>query len=328
MIVIGAGLSGLIAASMLRGDVSVFEAQSALPNNHSALLRFRSSVVGDAVGIPFRKVSVMKSVQPWRNAVADALAYSIKCTGTATLRSSISAAGQVEQRYIAPPDLAARMAANIGAHKFAFDVKVDKQTIQIRREPVISTMPMPALMAMLGWKTEMAFRSVPGYTVTVDIPEWMSVDACATVYLPSPNVVPYRVSLTERRLIIEVARHRMPDEGKGNAPDHRIPDAQKEQILEEAFEALGLENWLSLAKIAAIAEVKPMRYAKILPVDEHERKSFIMWASEKFGIYSLGRFATWRPKLLLDDIVNDVRVIQRMANGDKSHKYSTIKAAV
>lgn len=328
MIIVGAGLSGLIAASMLRRDVSVFESQSALPNNHSALLRFRSSVVGDAVGIPFRKVSVMKSVQPWRNPVADALAYSIKCTGTATLRSSVSAAGQVEQRYIAPPDLAAQLAANIGAHKFAFDVKIDKQAIQIRREPVISTIPMPALMAMLGWKTDMVFRSVPGYTVTVDIPEWMSVDACATVYLPNPDVVPYRVSLTERRLIIEVARHRAPDEGKGGgAPDYRIPDAPKEQILAEAFEALGLENWLSLAKIAALAEVKPMRYAKILPVDEHERKSFIMWASEQFGVYSLGRFATWRPKLLLDDIVNDVRVIQSMANGDKSHRYSSLKTA-
>jgi hypothetical protein len=53
---------------------------------------------------------------------------------------------------------------------------------------------------------------------------------------------------------------------------------------------------------------------KILPIDEDIRRRFIMWASDNFGIYSLGRFATWRPGLQLDDLVNDVRVIQRISS--------------
>ena len=61
-------------------------------------------------------------------------------------------------------------------------------------------------------------------------------------------------------------------------------------------------------------DVKKQTYAKILPIDEQERRAFIMWASQEFGIYSLGRFATWRPGLLMDDVVNDVRVIQRLIN--------------
>ena len=40
----------------------------------------------------------------------------------------------------------------------------------------------------------------------------------------------------------------------------------------------------------------------------------MLWASEKFGIYSFGRFATWRPGLLLDDLIHDLTVIRRLAN--------------
>ena len=53
------------------------------------------------------------------------------------------------------------------------------------------------------------------------------------------------------------------------------------------------------------------RYGKILPFDEEERQAFILWATETFGIYSLGRFATWR-QILLDDLVRDIGVIKRL----------------
>jgi hypothetical protein len=34
----------------------------------------------------------------------------------------------------------------------------------------------------------------------------------------------------------------------------------------------------------------------------------------RFGIYSLGRFATWR-NILLDDVLNDIFRIREMMNG-------------
>ncbi len=47
----------------------------------------------------------------------------------------------------------------------------------------------------------------------------------------------------------------------------------------------------------------------------------MMWATDNFNIYSLGRFATWRPGLLLDDLVNDIRVIQKIADhGNYDHR--------
>ena len=90
MIMIGAGMAGLLAGAMLRGDCErIIEAQDSIPNNHSAVLRFRSTVVADTLNIPFKEVKVMKAVQPWQNPVADAMAYSFKNTGTSSLRSIV-----------------------------------------------------------------------------------------------------------------------------------------------------------------------------------------------------------------------------------------------
>jgi hypothetical protein len=51
-------------------------------------------------------------------------------------------------------------------------------------------------------------------------------------------------------------------------------------------------------------------YGKIRPIDEDLRKQFIFEMTTKYGIYSLGRFATWR-QLLLDDVVDDLQHIER-----------------
>ena len=63
MIIVGAGLAGLLAARCMKHMSPIIcEKQSELPNNHSALLRFRSDVVSEMTGIPFKKVSVQKAV--------------------------------------------------------------------------------------------------------------------------------------------------------------------------------------------------------------------------------------------------------------------------
>jgi hypothetical protein len=307
MIVAGAGLAGLIAASMLRDEVEgVYELQSQLPHNHSALLRFRSSVVGDAVGIPFRKVKVMKSVDPWRNPVADALMYSMKCTGKAQLRSVVSAAGEIEERFIAPDDFIPRLAKQVGP-KIAFNAGVENA---LGRHKVISTVPMPAIMDLLGWEDKPAFDFTGGWTITCDLPK--SIDVCATVYMPHPAVEPYRASITDHRLIIEVSDWQL-------NPQQQEPS--KELAIGAACMALGLDHLMDYVK--EHHEMKRMKYAKILPIPDAVRKRFIIWASEKHNVYSLGRFATWRPGLLLDDVVNDVRQIQKMASGEV-HSYKSM----
>jgi hypothetical protein len=69
-------------------------------------------------------------------------------------------------------------------------------------------------------------------------------------------------------------------------------------------------------------QIRPQKYAKILPIDEDERRRFIMWASDQHRIFSFGRYAVWRPGLLLDDLVQDFRVIMKLIDGGNQYDFA------
>ena len=311
MHIIGAGLAGLLAGAMLRNNLqSICEAQSELPNNHSAVLRFRSPIVGEMLGTPFKKVRTVKASHPWLNPIADAMAYSAKTNGSHTLRSILSADGQSADRYIAPVDLIARTAA-ILHREISFNIMVDEGVKALAQEaPVISTIPMPALMDVLGWERSSEFRRREGLNIVGTVP---GADAYCSLYVPDPLLPFSRISLTGDQLIIECGEDFLNEVNAAPAVD-RAHMAQ--QALLTAIHLMGLDG------VEMSYEVKSQRYAKILPIDEDERRAFIMWASNHHNIWSLGRFATWRPGLLLDDVVNDVRVIQRLvAKGGEAYSH-------
>lgn len=305
MIIIGAGMAGLLAAAMLREEAThVVEAQPALPNNHTSLLRFRSSVVGDTLNIPFKEVRVMKATLGWRNPIADALAYSLKTNGTATLRSIVNADGRVDTRYIAPTDLVSRMSRKVSC-PIVFG-KRHEWGHRNRDAPIISTIPMPMLMLELGWPfPHPKFQSRKGFNVIIEL---KGVDAYCTLYVPNPDYPFSRISITGSRCIVECYAPGVDDRKPGEA------------TVEMATHLIGL----GIEQVVGW-DVKEQTYAKILPIDDDIRRSFITWASRERGVYSLGRFATWRPGLLMDDIVNDVRVIQRLANRTHSEDYHQSK---
>lgn len=304
MIVIGAGMAGLLAAGMLRNECThIMESSSELPNNHSAVLRFRSKVVSDVLNIPFKEVGVLKAVHPWRNPVADVMAYSRKTNGTSTLRSITSANGEINKRYIAPPDFIQRMADCVSA-EFHFSEKFSlEDACRLADTPMISTMPMPVLMDIFGWENKPEFKYVDGVNIIADID---GADAYCSLYVPDPNFLGARISLTGNQMIIECP----------NTDASKILPPTAELLILKAADYMGIHE-----DDLGRAEIKEQKYAKILPIDEAERKRFILWASEKFNVYSLGRFATWRPGLLLDDVVNDVRVIHKLINGGSSYDH-------
>jgi hypothetical protein len=57
-------------------------------------------------------------------------------------------------------------------------------------------------------------------------------------------------------------------------------------------------------------------YGKFVPIDEKLRKNLVLRLTTERGIYSLGRFATWR-NLLLDDVVHDAAVIKALASSSE-----------
>jgi hypothetical protein len=302
MRIIGAGLAGLLAGAMLRHKVTnIYEAQDALPNNHSAVLRFRSPVVGEVLNVPFKKVKAFKATHPWQNPVADALAYSAKTNGSHTLRSILSADGTLSERYIAPVNLIEQMHQTLQT-AINFGQIIDDGIIAMAGpdSPVISTIPMPALMNILGWERSSEFRSRRGLNIVGTI---AGAEAYCSLYVPDPLLPFSRISLTGDQLIVECTEDFL--EEVDALPAIERPHKVRETLL-SALHLMGLDG------VELAYEAIPQKYAKILPIDEDERRAFIMWASTTHNIWSLGRFATWRPSLLLDDVVNDVRVIQRL----------------
>lgn len=317
-------MAGLLAAAILRDECdSVIEAQSGIPNNHNSLLRFRSPVVGDAVNIPFDRVTVVKAIYNPTNPVADAISYSVKTNGTARLRSIVNAAGESDTRYIAPPDFISRLADKVGltSGKFAFDVAWELPSARpdgsARRPFIISTIPMPVLRGMVPAKKAPIFgeefRSITGWSIRAKLRD---TDLCASLYFPNSSDLAYRASITRDQLIVEFAFPGKSPEEASRAMSH-LADYPK-NLYTYISDILGRFG-IPVSFVIGKPEVKNQPYAKILPIPEEARKRFILQMSEEHGIYSLGRFATWRPGLLLDDLVNDLRVIQRLAAGGSSY---------
>lgn len=281
--IIGAGMAGLLAANIIkRYEPVIFERQPEIPNNHSAVLRFRSSIVSDVTGIPFHAVNMIKASLPWRNAIADALAYSYKNGGVMRSDRSIIAGYESVTRYIAPDDFIAQLANRVDQCHFNFSV--DAPSLD---KPIISTIPMPNLMDMLQYplRDKFNFRHTQGSNITAKVQD---CNAYVSLLVPDPGYAFSRISLTGNHLIVE---------GK----DLIVDD------LHLAAQLLGI----SASKISDV-DLHDQHYAKIEPIeDDDARREFIFWASSEHNIFSLGRYACWKPKLLLDDLVQDIRLIEK-----------------
>jgi hypothetical protein len=298
--IIGAGMAGLLAGAMLRNQAQIYEAASSLPNNHHALLRFRSDDIAQHLNIPFQAVEVLKIVKPFRNQVAEAIGYSMKSNGRASLRSIKTAQGKIDNRFIAPPDFIQAL-EEMQVNEIRYGAKADRQSLEglAKDGPIISTIPMGTLMKILDYPEQAEFSYRHGNVIKAEVQ--VPSDLCATIYYPDPEFPAVRATLTNDLLQIELVETFDPMRW------------DVENITNLVLEDFGLEH------TSYTAEMVPQRYAKIVGMDDRERRKFIMFATDEYNIYSLGRFATWRERLLLDDVFHDMKKIMGMI-GD-GHNY-------
>jgi hypothetical protein len=306
MIIYGAGMAGLLAANVLRRFSPVIkEAQSELPNNHSALLRFRTPSVGDSCGIPFKKVFVSKAISyenklHTESNIFFANSYSQKVTGAVENRSINDLSPS--NRYVAPTNLISLMAENCSIE---YDEILNSKNIPEKGLcPIISTIPMPVMMKIVGWEKTPKFKSKRIWTHSAIITD-PEVSVYQTIYYPSSEDEQYRISVIGNAIISEHSVEPTINPGPN--------------LMARLRDDFGI-------KVRKLVNLKTgdQKYGKILPIDERLRKEFVFYLTHEHGIYSLGRFATWR-QLLLDDVVSDINVIENFINQDSIYDMSLYK---
>lgn len=298
MYILGAGLSGLIAATQFP-DAVVFEAGDATQLSHRAVLRFRSDSLSRLTGIPFRSVTVRKSIwargRHCRAAIDLANMYSRKTNGHFHDRSIWNL--EPVERFIAPESLQQQMVEMIG-RRIKFNHTVTPEELAEMPRPIISTIPMPALLKLrgieLGAMAEFRFKPI-----VVDRYRVKDADVFQTIYYPDDETQVYRASITGDLLIVERITSE-PKEGD---------EARRWRELEVVAKSFGL----SLHDLDEIDINHTQRFGKIAPINDAVRRDLIYQATAHDGIYSMGRFAIWK-NVLLDDVVKDGAVIKRLIN--------------
>lgn len=319
--VIGAGMSGLISAIMLNQygfDVTVYEQLPKLPKNHSALLRFKTDKVSKATAIPFRKVKAIKSIYNSKGKALDALAYSKKCSGYCLSDRSITE--EIGERFISPVDFVDQLyerATSCGV-KFIFNSNARPPSNIVSTIPLLATIGLaekyygPSFLRESPFAKVMTdgFRSIQGINMNAELAGHF--DCFISLYMPRDTMW-NRVSITGNRLTAEYSHV---FGGGGVSIDEKLKILDPKLMIKELS--------MFFSELFAPWEADKITFTisknqKILPVnDDSARKSVLAYLSNKFNIYSVGRFATWRPGLLLDDIPND---IDRIADWIKNGKY-------
>lgn len=285
-IIVGAGLSGLIAAHAFPRSI-IIEAEHSPSAAHSALLRFRSDIVSNLVGIPFRQVEVHKGIwyrkrfrQP---TIRIANLYSKKVIDKLADRSIWSI--KPVQRFIAPEEFYLQM-IEACSNRISWSHTVSDLAV-FRNEQVISTAPMPIMLNVAGITTPLEFKRAP---IRVTRFRLKHSDVFQTIYFPDPEYNIYRASITGNLLIIEEMERGQEGEMEGQA---------------EVFHAFGNPD------VDHVIGATSQKFGKIDPVDDATRKALMFQLTHQHNVFSLGRFGTWR-NILLDDVVKDIAVIRRM----------------
>lgn len=292
--IIGAGISGLIAEGAalktFGNDIAIFDhkEKKGLSGEHKAVMRLRNTSIKDYVNCNLKKIKVHKGI--WHedvmytepNLLLNNL-YSLKVYGSLGNRS-LSSLGIVERYLIS--DIRSNNSNYVKGR--VARVTDDRELIftddtSYAYDVCISTIPMPLMLQITGqeYDTEFKYQSISISSVTLDVKSTVN----QTVYFTGSEPQ-YRATVEGSTAIVE-----------------SISELKDFEVI-KALKPFGL------GKVKYIKDINryTQKIGKIEPIDDNLRRKIMMDLTDKFNIYSFGRFATWR-SLRVDQTVEDIKKI-------------------
>lgn len=309
VLIIGNGIAGQVAAFHYRGeDVTIVDQKGAQHplSGHSAVMRTKSNEIGLYLNTEMEKIWVEKTI--YRNgklyttpSIIDRNQYSLKTTGKLEQRSISSLSSG--ERYIFKDSKNQKALGDIIKGKVAAikDGSVmfegDEVWSDYKFDICISTAPMPMNMFLCGIKRDVVFKSEPVAVIRGEI----GIDSAVfqTVYLPDPDEVFNRITIHRNSIIAE------------SSDPERLWMFSEEEL--SRFLAIKIEKIFGIDPMFTKG-FRPVKQeaGKISEIDDITRKEIIMELSHKHGVYSLGRYACWRPKVMADNLPKDIRKIDEI----------------
>jgi|GEM_PF-3138186 hypothetical protein len=297
--IIGAGIAGAMASGYFSSSKPVvFEAsenKKAKLNKHKAVMRIRDPRVGMILGTDMKEIDVYKQCLYrdklyWESDIRMRNLYSIKINGDIEERS-ITNLGKVKRYLLTDFEL-----SDVNYESKVVGFGEDGRTIQIEKngeleeteyDYCISTIPVFELLSILKIKTENSFPSKDIHIVRTK--SLLKSEVHQTIYIPEEKYDCYRATLEGEEMIFESA--------------NKFPKEEEIEELSSYFGIKGLnpEN----------TEKHTQKMGKIIPTEDDFRRTVIVDLTERYNIFSLGRFAVWK-QIKTDDLIQDLDLIRKM----------------
>lgn len=313
--ILGLGLSALLAAKAFP-DARIFVPKAELDKfnpakAHTAVLRFKTPLVGELAGVPTEKRLVYKGL--WDNRrfitpdIRAANSYSRAVSGVISPRSILSVGSEPVVRYVPGEDFVAELWSSVKSRVVGLDswgkVLALGELSKRNLTAAISTLPL-GVWDGVEVERDTSFKPILTFRHSVPI---VDPSVVQTVYFPYHSTA-YRATLENSVLKVECFC--------GPWEVWRT----YEEFISSVAKPFGLEDIAT--KWVQPEQTTCHRLGKLLPptYDDAERRAKIFALSHNYGIYSLGRYATMR-NIGLDDIAKDIGVIKKLIEVDS---YGTV----
>ena len=297
VLIIGAGMAGSVASGAfgVYAPVNYDLRAGNEESEHKAVMRLRDVNVAKYLGVQVEPITVWKSVADEDRLLESAdirlnNLYSLKLYGELGERS-LRSLGRVQRWLIRgvprPRDTQwnhrlVKLTPGLATfkcmgeyHEYSYDV-------------CISTIPMRFALEAAGYHISRAqFESKSIYVWTATVKHKCTLHQ--TIYFPIFGTSVYRATLQGQQFIIESI-----DDAKLCISDV----AWYFGLEEEDFEDIKMHQ---------------QNMGKLVPIDEHMRHQYIYELTDRFNVYSLGRYAIWKP-IRADHLVGDVEKIHQLAS--------------